>query len=266
MSIRWTTAFLDLPTAVHAAGTAFWTTVTGTVLSPPRGEHGEFATLLPSDGAAFLRVQRVDGPPRVHLDLHVDDLATEVARAQRLGARVISSATHAVLRSPGGLTFCLVHERGDDGSAFTRPTAWSGPRGGAALVDQISLDVPAASFDRERDFWVALTGWPPAHDDDGAELVPLARPDGMPLRVLLQRLGAEDDGTEARAHLDLASAPRRDLATAEHVDAGARVQRVHAQWTVLTDPAGLVYCLTDRLPGTGHTAGPPATAPATPGA
>ncbi|HEY0215440.1 MAG TPA: VOC family protein, partial [Cellulomonas sp.] len=215
MSIRWTTAFLDLPPAVHATGSAFWTTVTGTVLSPPRGDRDRFTTLLPADGAAFLRVQRLDGAPRVHLDLHVDDLAAEVARSEALGATVVSSAGHAVLRSPGGFAFCLVHERGDDDpTVLTRPTAWSGPRGSAALVDQICLDVPATSFAPERDFWVALTGWPPEHEDDGSELVPLARPDGMPLRVLLQRLGPDDGGTTVRAHLDLASAPHRDLATA----------------------------------------------------
>jgi hypothetical protein len=222
MGIRWTTAFLDLPPAVHAAGTRFWSTATGSTPSAPRGDRAQFATLLPADGEAFLRVQRLDEGPRVHLDLHVDDLAAEVGRAVALGASLVSQAGHAVLRSPGGLTFCLVMARTPDP---VRPAPVTGPRGGVSLVDQIAIDVPAPLIDAERTFWTTLTGWAAG---GGTVLDPLARPDGIPLRLLLHRLG--DD---------------------EHADAGARVLRRHERWTVLTDPAGLVYCVTDRSPVTG---------------
>jgi hypothetical protein len=211
MGIRWTTAFLDLPPAVHAAGTRFWSTATGSTPSAPRGDRAQFATLLPADGEAFLRVQRLDEGPRVHLDLHVDDLAAEVGRAVARGAARV-------------------------------------PRGGVSLVDQIAIDVPAPLIDAERTFWTTLTGWAAG---GGTVLDPLARPDGIPLRLLLHRLGDDDPGERVRAHLDLAAGPRRDLVVAEHADAGARVLRRHERWTVLTDPAGLVYCVTDRSPVTG---------------
>jgi hypothetical protein len=185
MSIRWTTAFLDLPPATHAVGTRFWQTVTAGTPSAPRGDAGQFATLLPADGEAFLRVQRLDEGPRVHLDLHVDDLAAEVSRAVGLGAT----------------------GDGADGTA-------GGPTTGAVLE-------------------------------------PLTRPAGMPLRLLLHRLGTDDPGTRVRAHLDLAAGPHRERVVAEHVDAGARVLRRHERWTVLVDPAGLPYCVTDRSPVTG---------------
>jgi hypothetical protein len=194
----------------------------------------------------------------VHLDLHVDDLAAEVSRAVGLGATLLTHTGHAVLRSPGGLTFCLVVARTADP---VRPTPVTGPRGGVSLVDQIALDVPGPLIATERAFWTALTGWSGATGDGadgtaggpttGAVLEPLTRPAGMPLRLLLHRLGTDDPGTRVRAHLDLAAGPHRERVVAEHVDAGARVLRRHERWTVLVDPAGLPYCVTDRSPVTG---------------
>jgi hypothetical protein len=59
------TIFLDFPGDAFEAGTEFWRSAAGCGLSPFRGETGEFATLLPPDGDAYLRVQRiVDGPGR----------------------------------------------------------------------------------------------------------------------------------------------------------------------------------------------------------
>jgi hypothetical protein len=55
----------------------FWREVTGSALSPFRGVAAEFATLLPPDGDAYLRVQRVkDDPGGHHLDLHADHFET----------------------------------------------------------------------------------------------------------------------------------------------------------------------------------------------
>ena len=59
MAVVWMTAFLDLPPARHAAGVGFWRAATGTTMSSPRGDAAQFATLIPPDGDAFLRVQRL---------------------------------------------------------------------------------------------------------------------------------------------------------------------------------------------------------------
>ena len=73
MSYRWLTAFLDFPADSFDAGVAFWQAVTGSGLSAFRGANGEFATLLPPDGDAYLRVQRLAaGDGGCHLDLHLD--------------------------------------------------------------------------------------------------------------------------------------------------------------------------------------------------
>lgn len=136
---------------------SFWSQVTGTSLSPWRSD-GRFATFVPADGDAHLRVQRVDdGPGGVHLDLHVDvvgspllDVAT---RAAGLGARVLHEGDGFVLlRSPGGFAFCLVQWRGE---RRVPPAAGPVP----VLVDQLCRDVPARLWGAECGFWSAFTGW-----------------------------------------------------------------------------------------------------------
>ena len=74
-----------------------------------------------------------------------------------------------------------------------------------------------------------------------------ARPDDVAVRILLQRRA---DDTPASAHLDLAC-DDREAETERHLTLGAVVVRRHEGWTVLRDPAGLEYCITDRDPGRG---------------
>src|SRR6478609_7551411 len=99
-TVSWVTAFLDLPPEVHAAGTHFWSAVTGYAVSPPRGDHAEFTTLLPPVGDPYLKIQRTaagDGEstvPGVHLDLHVTSAAESATRAVALGAEVVLRSEH----------------------------------------------------------------------------------------------------------------------------------------------------------------------------
>ena len=60
MTVRWLTAFIDLPGPAFEDGCAFWAAVTGYTLSGRRGDNDQFVTLLPEKGDAFLRLQRVD--------------------------------------------------------------------------------------------------------------------------------------------------------------------------------------------------------------
>ena len=126
--------------------------------------------------------------------------------------------------------------------AGPRPRRW--PGGQHSLLDQICLDIPAAAFEAECRFWSELSGWP--RRSSSAEFVNLIRPSALPLRLLLQRLGEDDDGL-ARAHADLAC----DDVPAEsrrHQALGAEIVRIAEHWTTLRDPAGLLYCITDRDP------------------
>ena len=238
IDIRWAWLFLDTPRPDAARSWAFWSAVTGWRLSAARGDASEFATLRPARGDAWLKVQAVDdGPGGIHLDLDVDDVAAAASEAERLGARRIGVIGEAVviLRSPGGMTFCLTPWHGDADQVRD---------GAAEIVDQVCLDCPDDVHDAEVAFWAALTGWTWA-DVDEPELSVLRRPAGIPFRLLFQRLG-EPTGP-VRAHADLACSDR-GASLARHLAAGARVLEVRADWTVLADPVGRVYCLTDRSP------------------
>jgi hypothetical protein len=240
----WISAFLDFAPDGFEEGARFWSSVTEYDVSPPRGDAAEFGTLLPGDGDAFLRVQRLsDGADRIHLDLHVPDPRAAADRAAGLGADVISDHGYVVLRSPGGFTFCFVAH-----AAATRPRPTTWPGGHSSLVDQLCLDIPASSYDRESEFWRDLTGWEERRSAVSTDFHSLLRPDGHPLRLLLQRLGEESG--DVRAHLDWATTDRA-AETARHEALGAAVQRTNSHWTVLTDPNGRAYCLTDRVPATG---------------
>jgi hypothetical protein len=248
MSPRWLTAFLDFAPEDHDAGVAHWEAVTGYARSAPRGAHDEFATLVPPDGDAFLRVQRLGaGPGRLHLDVHVDDPLVAADEATALGATVLAShPTYVVLGSPGGFTFCLVSH-----PAAVRPAPSAWPGGVTSLVDQVCLDIPASAFDGETAFWQALTGWELGRSAVRTEFANLLRPPGQPLRILLQRLD-ESDG-EVSGHLDLATTDRA-AETERHVALGAELVARFEHWTVLRDPVGTTYCLTDRDPETGMLA------------
>ncbi len=245
MTVSWLTTFIDMAASTFTAGCEFWRAVTNSAVSPVRGDTGEFATLLPPDGDAYLKVQRVGDPVgRIHLDFHVD-VAAMTDTALRLGATLVQAGSYNVMRSPGGLTFCLVSHKVEG----IRPKpVMSG--GLAHLVDQVCIDVPDPLFDAEVAFWAAFTGWE-AHAGSLGEFVALTRPAGMPIRLLLQRLGVDDSGTTARAHLDVACGPNVGALTEHYVGLGARVEREEAYWTTLTDPTGAHFCLTSRDPITG---------------
>lgn len=103
---------IDVPGADHEPTMAFWQGALGTSLT--RSErHQEFHwARLPHHQNLALLVQHLgDGPARVHLDIHTDDVAAEVARLVQLGARRERQAGDwVVMRDPAGLLFCVVSE------------------------------------------------------------------------------------------------------------------------------------------------------------
>lgn len=238
-AIRWTYAFVDRPAAGFERACAFWTAVTAAKLSEPRGERGEFVTLLPETGDACVKAQGVaSGDGGAHLDFAAEDVPALVDRAVRLGAEVVTpNDGWAVLRSPAGHLFCVVPWHGES----VRTPVVEGSR-----LDQVCLDVSPAEFDGEVAFWAALSGW-----DSRAGSLPefhvLRPPTGLPIRILLQRL---DTPRPASAHLDLACADI-DATRTRHEHLGATFVAGHPHWTVMRDPAGGTYCLTGRDPETG---------------
>lgn len=240
IDVRWVWVFLDTVESDSDVSEVFWHNVTRTNVSPRRGARGEFATLLPERGDAWVKVQRVVEGGGVHLDLDVDQpLPVAAVAATSLGA--IEVARHddvIVLRSPGGFTFCLT-----SWSNAGSPTTQVG-EGEPHLLDQVCFDVPSDLYAAELDFWEQLTGWQ-RRAGSLPEFTSLTRPDGIPVRLLFQRLG-EATGT-VRGHLDFACR-NREASREAHVTAGAEVVSEHEFWTVMRDPVGRTYCLTHRLP------------------
>jgi len=242
--VRWVSAFIDVPPDGFDAASSFWASVTGSVPGKPWGDREEFVPLEPPHGQPCLWLQRKEqGTVSCHPDLYVpgDTGVVEAAdHAVGLGATRLSGTDDlVVLRSPGGLPFCLVTHR--DQQERPGPV---GPPGARCVADQICLDIPAGRFEEEGDFWSAVTGWPRSHESE--EFDRLARPAHVPYAFLLQRL--DDDPPAVTAHLDLACDDRQAV-TSRQEALGAEVVRRTPGWTVMRDPAGLVYCNTGRAPG-----------------
>jgi hypothetical protein len=250
MAIHWLTAFLDYPSEDFSTGASFWQAITASTMSPPRGIYGEFATLLPTSGDAYVRVQRLqEGPAKCHLDVHVDDIEEEVGRARDLGASV-DRVGHGIttMHSPSGLDFCVVSHHGEH--ERPSPSVWGD--GLRSILDQVSIDVAPSSFDAECEFWKEFSRWP-LHQGSRPEFAFLTRAPDVALRLLFQRV--EDvEKRRASAHLDFACNDVEREAR-RHVAVGARVERVFEDWTTMRDPAHLVYCITRRDPDTGLLAG-----------
>lgn len=238
---RWLTVFIDFAAGEFDAGTQFWSAITGYELSDSRGEHAEFATLVPPAGDAYLRVQRLgEGFTRLHLDVHVDDPRAVAGRAVGLGAEIVDASQpgHVVLHSPAGVVFCLV-------AAFTGtvPPAAGWPRGQHSRLDQLCLDVPQAEYDAEVEFWQALLGgeWKVRRADPLATR--MADGGALELRLQPSMLAPETNG-----HLHLATDDR--VAEVERLVAlGARKRVDRGSWTLLEAVGGLAICVVDDPDG-----------------
>jgi hypothetical protein len=243
-SILWTYAFVDRPLPLFGRAGDFWTAVTDTRRSELRGERQEFVTLLADGADACVKVQGVtDGEGGAHLDFAVADVPEFVASAHRLGANTVADhGTLVVLRSPAGQLFCAVPWHGES----VRPPVVRGSR-----LDQVCLDLAPSSYDAEVAFWSRLLADWESLPGTLPEFHVIKPGPGLPVRILLQRLGAE---RPASAHLDLACADI-EATRAAHERLGATEVSRGRHWTVMRDPAGGTYCLTGRDPETGGLPG-----------
>jgi hypothetical protein len=241
VTVHWLQAVIDIPTNQFGVGSEFWRAVSASSLGEVHLDHDEFVHLEPSAGDMHLELQRTNGGlPGVHLDLLVDDIDDDTGRATNLGARLVSHPGHSVLETPGGVRFCLVPFSGesDRAPAIEHPSVHA--------VDQICLDTPAGLFGADVVFWSDFTGWAPNPPVLG-EFCSFAQPQSLPIRLLVQRLGAKDSAGP-RAHLDISCGDNIAEVIERHQTLGATVLQRHKHWTVMTDPVGLLYCLTSQQP------------------
>jgi hypothetical protein len=102
---------IDAVTPDHGSELEFWQSALGVTMTQGERYPEYHGTDLPGEQVGLL-VQRLEsGSPRVHLDIHTDDLDAEVSRLERLGARRIRQANGWwVMEDPAGLPFCVIPE------------------------------------------------------------------------------------------------------------------------------------------------------------
>ena len=239
--MTWVHAVIDVPLDRHAAAARFW----GEALGWPAGDswptHPELRSFEPPSGAPYVHLQQIAGPPRVHLDLESSTPRATVEHAIELGAEFV--AAHdcwQTLRSPGGLDFCVL-PAGD----HEPPEPVTFADGHRVRMVQLCIDSPRPVHAAEVGFWRALLGdrWVPS---GGPEFAGKWHDDaGSPVQLLFQQL--DDVDGPVRAHLDLGT----DDGPAEIqrlVGLGASDIGPGRGWSVLRDPAGLLFCVTPNSP------------------
>jgi predicted enzyme related to lactoylglutathione lyase len=107
---RLSVVVLDVPAADTAKEVAFWQAATGGEITHYT-RYPEYYGGGVTETLGLLVQELGDGPARVHVDIHTDDLDAEVARLEALGAERVGAAGHwVILRDPAGLPFCVVPE------------------------------------------------------------------------------------------------------------------------------------------------------------
>jgi len=95
----------DIDTAAR-----FWAEALGRPVDPDHpGTRGNYRTLKTLPDEVDVQIQRVDHESRVHLDIETDDIPAEVARLEKLGAKVHQRLERwVVMQAPTGQRFCVV--------------------------------------------------------------------------------------------------------------------------------------------------------------
>jgi predicted enzyme related to lactoylglutathione lyase len=92
------------------AAAGFWAEALGRPvdLAHP-GSRGNYRMLETPADEPIVQIQRVDHESRVHLDIETDDIPAEVARLEKLGAKVVNQLERwTVMQAPTGQRFCVV--------------------------------------------------------------------------------------------------------------------------------------------------------------
>ena len=72
------------------------------------GSRGNYRMLEAQPDEPIVQIQRVAHDSRVHIDIETDDIAAEVGRLEKLGARVVDRLERwVVMEAPTGQRFCV---------------------------------------------------------------------------------------------------------------------------------------------------------------
>lgn len=101
---------IDCQDADLDAAADFWAAALGD--AKRRKPQGKYVKLDARSGLS-VEVQNVPHESRVHLDIATDDIDAEVARLERLGARIVKRLKNwTVLEAPTGHRFCVIRAKG----------------------------------------------------------------------------------------------------------------------------------------------------------
>jgi hypothetical protein len=110
---RISTLLIDVPSALAAQSSRFWSAALDVPAVPVAGEE-HFTSLPDAVPGLVTAVQAVDDAPRYHLDIETDDVDAETARLVGLGAversRWLDCRT---LEVPGGQLICVIPMHSD---------------------------------------------------------------------------------------------------------------------------------------------------------
>ena len=101
---------IDCKTEDIEAAARFWAEALGRPVDPDHpGSRGNYRMLATPPGELSVQIQRVEHESRVHIDIETDDIAAEVARLEKLGAKIATRMERwVVMRAPTGQRFCVV--------------------------------------------------------------------------------------------------------------------------------------------------------------
>jgi Glyoxalase-like domain len=100
---------IDVPAETHDAELAFWAGASGATLKAAQKYPEYHGGRVPGTDLDLLTQRLGDGEPRVHLDIHTDDVEAEVARLEALGAQRVREVNGWwIMADPAGLPFCVL--------------------------------------------------------------------------------------------------------------------------------------------------------------
>ena len=106
---------IDCNTDDIGAAARFWAEALGRPIDPDHpGTRGNYVMLENRPDEISVQIQRVDHESRVHIDIETDDIPSEVARLEKLGARVAKRMERwVIMEAPTGQRFCVVRVQRD---------------------------------------------------------------------------------------------------------------------------------------------------------
>ena len=101
---------IDCRTADLDGAARFWAQALGRPVDAGHlGSRGNYRMLATPPDEPIVEIQRVEHESRVHIDIESDDIPAEVARLEKLGAKVVERLERwVVMQAPTGQRFCVV--------------------------------------------------------------------------------------------------------------------------------------------------------------